>query len=57
MVKRIVVKVYSNWVELIVEQCCTVERASVRIETGQGGSTEDQRGLVAGCSWQLVTTL
>jgi hypothetical protein len=54
MVERIVVRVYSNGVELVVEQCCTIEHASIRIETGQGGLTEDQRGLVAGCSGQWV---
>jgi hypothetical protein len=30
----------------VVEQCCTVEHACVRTETGLGGLIEDRRGLV-----------
>ena len=30
----------------VVEQCCTVEHACVKSETDQGGSIEDQKGLV-----------
>jgi hypothetical protein len=29
----------------VVEQCCTVEHACVRTETGLGGSNKDQKDL------------
>jgi S-adenosylmethionine synthetase len=35
-----------NTAGFVVEQCCTVEHACVRIETDLGGSIEDPRGLV-----------
>jgi hypothetical protein len=44
--ERIVGRVERLEVELVVEQCCIVEHACVRIETGPGGLIEDPKGLV-----------